>query len=130
MNEHMEHTKVEQGEMQHINVELLGHKGEIEGVFAQAADGLWLKEDRLFVWVRFEEAVESTLSFAVGLPLKPYGKDELLRLVKSEGEKQLTDIIEKDRQQRTERKAKELRESYVNSVADQVKASLGQNELH
>ena len=109
-------------------VEILGHKGEIEDIFARAADDLWQKEDELHVWIRFEEAVESTISFAVSLPLKPYGKDELLRLVKTEGEKQLTAIIEKDRQQRTERKAEELRKNYVDSVADQVKSNLGIEE--
>ncbi len=121
----MNQNEAKQSEVQHIDVELLGHQGVIEDIFARAADGLWRKEDELHVWIRFDEAVESTLSFAVDLPLKPYDRDELLQLVKSEGEKQLKAIIEKDRKQRTERKAEELRKNYVDSVADQVKKSLG-----
>lgn len=124
----MNQNEAKQSEVQHIEVELLGHRGEIEDIFARAADGLWHKEDSLHVWIRFDEAVEGILSFAVDLPLKPYGKTQLLNLVKAKGEKQLADIIERDRTGRKEREMKNLRESYANSVADRVKENIGRKQ--
>lgn len=59
-------------------LEILGHKVKIERVTGQAKDGLRWKENRLVVWLTFDEPVVVVSSFAVVLPVRKYKRDEFL----------------------------------------------------
>jgi len=92
-------------------VEILGHKAKIEQVSGQPKHKPWHKEEKLVVWLEFEEAVDGVISFAVELPVKKYEREEFLYNVRRRGEEELKRILERqeekerERQERTERKA-------------------------
>jgi hypothetical protein len=84
--------------MSEIYVDILGHKAEVTGIKGRLLDGIWYKEDYLDVWLQFAEgeAVGSTLSFGIVLPVKNYGRDELLKAIRDEGERRLKEIKAND----------------------------------
>ena len=90
-------------------VEILGHKAKIERVSGQAKDDLHWKEDQLVVWLAFDEAVGSVLSFAIYLPVKKYKREEFLYNVRRRGEEALqrirveNELLKREMQERDER---------------------------
>lgn len=76
-------------------VEILGHKAKIGKIAGQLQLQPWSPMDRLVVWLVFDEAVGSTLSFAVLLPAKKYKREEFLFNVRRRGEEGLKLILER-----------------------------------
>lgn len=111
-----------------VYVEILGHKARIKGIYGRVGDGIPHKEDHLCVYLEFDEAVDSTLGFAFGLPAKSYGKDEFLAVVVEEGGKALSRILERGRGEREERRVKEQRQERVDSIAADIKSTIGFEE--
>ena len=87
-----------------IPIEVMGHKAIIDFVSARQADEIWYKEDFLMASISFDEAVDSTLGFAVHLPVKRYEKDEFIAAVKAEAEVTLPKRLEKHRQEGEKRR--------------------------
>ena len=108
-----------------IEIEILGHKAKIDYVSARQADGVWHKEDFLMVSLTFDESVESTLGFAVHLPVKRYGKDEFIARVKAEAEDTLPKLLEKHRQESEKRKREQEKQEALDLVAGEIKSEIG-----
>jgi len=103
-------------------VEILGHKAKIESVRGQVKDGLRWKEDQLVVWLSFDEAVSSVLSFATCLPVKQYEREEFLYNVRRRGEEELERILEGREKEKREREERQQRRAAVDAVAAQAQS--------
>ncbi|MBA7699966.1 hypothetical protein ES703_108672 [subsurface metagenome] len=103
-------------------VEILGHKAKIERVTGQAKDDLHWKEDQLVVWLAFDEAVGSILSFAIYLPAKKYERDEFLYNVRRRGEEDLKRILERQEKEKGEMEYREQRKAAVDAVAAEAQS--------
>ena len=101
-------------------VEILGHKARIESVRGQERLEPWWKEDQLVVWLAFDEAVGSTLSFAVYLPVKKYDRAEFLYNVQRRGEETLRRILVKDEKEKREMQERDEQQKALDAVAAEV----------
>jgi len=108
-----------------IEIEIMGHKAKIDFVSARQADGIWYKEDFLMVGISFDEAVDGTLGFAVRLPVKVYGRDEFVALVKEEAEKTLPELLQKHRQESDKRKREQEKQEALDLVVGEIKSEIG-----
>jgi len=78
-----------------IKIELLGYKGTLTHMASRIAHLPWQKEDELLAYIDFEEPLPaSIISTAISIPVKDYSREEFLKIVKEEGEKQLTVSLE------------------------------------
>ncbi len=100
-----------------VEIEILGHKAKIERVSSQLRDGLHWKEDQLIVWLSFDEAVDSVLSFAIYLPVKKYERDEFLYNVRRRGEEDLKRILERHERENREMQERDERQKALDAVA-------------
>ncbi|MBA7511363.1 hypothetical protein ES705_03356 [subsurface metagenome] len=105
-----------------IEIEIMGYKATIERVSGQIKDGLHWKEDQLIVWLAFDEAVGSVLSFATCLPVKKYERDEFLYNVRRRGEEDLKRILAKHEEERQELEDRQKRQTAVDAVAAEVQS--------
>lgn len=105
-----------------MEIEILGHKAKIERVSGQVKLEPWYKEDQLVVWISFDEAVDSVLSFATYLPVKKYDREEFLYNVRRRGEEELKRILEKDEKKRRELKDTQDRQAAVDAVAAEAQS--------
>jgi len=102
----------------------------IERITARPADpsNPWHKEDSLDVWLTFERGEGkypgSTLGFGVSLPVKDYQPDELLALIKTEGERQLEGTQVLADEYRAIVQAKETRQRELDTLVSQLTSSL------
>ncbi len=103
-------------------VEILGHKAKIERVSGQVKQEPWHKEDQLVVWLAFDEAVGSVLSFAVLLPVKKYEREEFLYNVRRRGEEELQRILEKNGKEKREMRERDERQKSLDAVAAEVQS--------
>jgi len=103
-------------------VEILGHKAKIERVSSQLRDGLHWKEDQLVVWLAFDEAVGSVLSFAVLLPVKKYEREEFLYNVRRRGEEELKRILERHDKEKREMQERDERQKALDAVAAEAQS--------
>lgn len=113
---------------QKVEIEVGGHKAWIESVVAQAAGGTLVPwDDRLCVWLSFDESVDSILGFPVYLPALPaaYGKEVFLANVKREGEKALEIHLRQGREARVKRAKEEEKQAALDRIADAVKITIG-----
>ncbi|MBA7712919.1 hypothetical protein ES703_121912 [subsurface metagenome] len=106
-------------------VEILGHKAKIERVTGQVKLEPWWSEDQLEIWLSFDEAVDSTLSFATYLPAKRYAdREEFLEEVRRRGEEDLKRILAKDEEKRKEREERQQRQKALDAVAAEAQSLL------
>jgi len=105
-----------------VDIEILGHKGKITQVSSQEANPPWYKEDRLVVWISFDEPVDSTISFATTIPVVDYSKAGFLEVVKEAGEKDLARIVETNKKEREESRARSQRREKLDHLAKDVEA--------
>jgi len=103
-------------------VEILGHKAKIERVSSQLRDGLHWKEDQLVVWLAFDEAVGSVLSFATYLPVKKYEREEFLYNVRQRGEEALKRILERHEKEKREMQERDERKAALDAVAAEAQS--------
>lgn len=106
------------------------YEAGIERISAHAADSHspWHKDDELHVWLAFEHGEGkypgSILSFGVKLPVKDYKPDELLALIKKEGERELERFQVKADEDRAYLEAKDARQKELDKIASQLTNSL------
>ena len=106
-------------------LEILGHKAKIESITGQAKDDLRWKEDQLVVWLSFDEAVGSVLSFATYLPAKKYAdRDEFLYNVRRRGGEALKRILERHEEEKREREERDERKAAVDALAAEAQSLL------
>ena len=103
-------------------VEILGHKAKIDRVSGQPKLEPWHKEDRLVVWLEFDEAVDGVLSFAVLLPVKKYEREEFLYNVRRRGEEELQRILVKNELEKREIQEKKERQAAVDAAAAEAQS--------
>ena len=80
-----------------VEVEIMGHKAKIERVSTQLGERSIdiSAKDHLVVWLAFDEAVGSLLSFGILLPVKKYDREEFLYNVCRRGEEDLKQHLAK-----------------------------------
>lgn len=107
------------------------YEANIGEIGARAADprSPWHKEDELHVWLEFVAGHPgSILSFGLTLPVKQYKPDELLALIKEEGEKALEESMNKADEDRVYMNTRKARQEYVDGIASQISDSLSGGE--
>lgn len=107
-----------------IEIEILGHKAKLSGIRGRLKDGIWRKEDYIEVWFRFEEAVDGTLGFAIELPVRNYGKDQFLEVVRREGEKKLKEILKDDAAKGAQQRQEKARQRDLDSLVSQIESMI------
>lgn len=101
-----------------MEVEILGHKAKIERVSNQLSQFPWQPVDCLIAWLKFDEAVGSTISFAIELPAKKYAdREALLYHIRWRGEEALRRSLERDEAKDEERKTLEDRGKVLDALA-------------
>lgn len=113
-----------------VRIQIGGHKVWIDSVFAQAAGGTVVPwDDRLCVFLRFDESADSILGFYVGfyvyLPVKRYERDEFLVHVRREGEKELEIHLRQGREARAKRAQEEEKQRDLDRIAAGVRTAIG-----
>lgn len=108
-----------------VAVEILGNKAHIESVTGRAADKTWRPEDAIQVWLGFEEAVGSILSFGINLTVREYTRDEFLKAVQQEGEHTLKRMLGEDQLNRALRMGKVQKQNELDKIAWRIKAAIG-----
>lgn len=103
-------------------VEILGHKAKIERVSGQEKLEPWHKEEKLVVWLAFDEAVDSILSFAVLLPVKKYEREEFLYNVRRRGEEELKRILERHEKEKREMQERDERKAALDAVVAEAQS--------
>ncbi len=113
----------------------VSYEAGIERITAHASDSRspWHHEDRLEVWLTFEKSEGkypgSTLGFGVTLPVKDYKTDELLKLIKTEGERELEEFQVKADKDQAISEARDARQGELNVLASQLTKSLKEIRL-
>ncbi|MBA7716282.1 hypothetical protein ES703_125351 [subsurface metagenome] len=106
--------------MEKLIIEVAGHKVTIESIKGRLADGVWHKEDYLDVWVSFDPYVESVISTGIELPIKNYGKSELIQAIKQKLEKKIPEMKDEYRKRQKEREIETKRQEDLDSLAKQL----------
>jgi len=105
-----------------LPIELLGHKGRIRAIWSRVALPLWQEADELLAYVEFDEPIDSTAGYPISVPVKDYSPEEFLRVVRENGEKELAAALQRWRQERAQRQAKETREEGLKKLAVSIAA--------
>jgi len=105
-----------------MKIKLLGYEAEVEWISPQPAYAPWHPEDTIAVWFKFEEAVASTLSFAIDIEARDYTQQEFIDLITVKGEEELRDIIKKDAERREEALKRDNKRKELNKLT----ANLGE----
>ena len=103
-------------------VEILGYKATIERISGQEKLEPWHKEEKLVVWLSFDEAVGSVLSFAVLLPVKKYEREEFLYNVRRRGEEELQLILERHAKVKREMAERNERKKALDDMAAEAQS--------
>jgi len=108
-----------------IEIELCGYRGKITHIWVRGADP-WHPKDMLYVNVEFDEPYpENIISTAISIPAKEYSREELLRVVKEEGERQVSETLAKHREEREDRQCKKERREELDDLAKRMGELLG-----
>jgi len=108
-----------------MKVELLGNEAEVSQISPRMAFQPWHPADTLSVWFEFKEAVGSTLSFAIDIEAKDYGRQEFEAVIRVKGEEALRGILQKDEEARAKTTEFESRRKVLNKLTADVGDKLG-----
>lgn len=109
-----------------IKIELCGYGGRITHIWAREADPPWHQKDTLYVNVEFDEPYpENIISTAILIPAKEYSQEELLRVIKKEGEGQVSETLAKERKERGDRQCRGERREELDALAKRMEELLG-----
>lgn len=112
-----------------IEIELCGHKGRITHIWAREAYPLLNPEDTLYVDVEFDEPYpENIISTAISVPVKyasGRNREDLLYLIKTEGEKQIAETLTKHRKEREDSQRRQERREELDALAKRMGELLG-----
>ncbi|MBA7716131.1 hypothetical protein ES703_125196 [subsurface metagenome] len=103
-------------------VEILGHKAKIERVYGQVKMLPFHPEEKLVVWLEFDEAVGGTLSFAVEIPVKKYEREEFIYNVRRRGEEGLQRIMDRQAGEDRERQERDERQAALDALAAEAQS--------
>lgn len=108
-----------------IEIELCGYKGRINRIWASGASPPVSPEDIFYVNVSFEEPYpEDILSTAFIIPAKEYSREELLAVIKKEGERQLAEAIARHAKEREDNTLRKQRQEELNTLAKRMEGVL------
>jgi len=109
-----------------IEIELCGHKGRITGIWAREALPPWYPEDMLYFLFDFDEPQpQGILSTAVIVPAKEYSREELLAVVKKEGEQQVAETIARYVKEREASALRQQKQVELDALAKRTEELLG-----
>jgi len=103
-----------------VEIEVMGHKAKIKWIKAQLANPPFSTKDSLSVWIELDEPVDGTISFGTIIPVKNYGKEELLETIRMYAENDMQVMKERHRQAEEEREQKKAREKDLNELGEQL----------
>jgi len=99
-------------------VEILGHKAKMGSITGQSKNESCVEKDRLQVWLSFDEAVGSVLSFPIYLPAKKYAdRNELLYNIRRCGEEALKRILGRHEEAERKREERDERQKVLDALA-------------
>ncbi len=103
-----------------MKIKLLEYEAEVEWISPRPANAgpmaIWHPSDTISVWLKFKEAVASTLSFAIDIEAKDYTKQEFIDLITVKGEEELRDIIKKEAERREEGLKRDSKRKELNKL--------------
>lgn len=101
------------------------YEAEIEEMFPQSAYPPWHPRGMINVWLKFDEAVGSCLSFAVSIEPRDYTRELFLDTVRVLAEATLTEIISKDIKAKEEDQKREESRKALNKITANLGDKLG-----
>lgn len=109
-----------------MEIELLGHKGKIDSVFARPVNPPWSQSEKIFVSIDFtDEPFDSIIGTAVELPVADYDSVSLIKALKEHGEPQLKETLARHLKESDTAEKSHERQIELDAVADKVKANIG-----
>ena len=101
-----------------IGIELCGYKAKITHIGARRAFSPWHPEDQLLAYIEISEPrPQAIISTAVAIPVREYSREELLRVVKEEGDKQLSQTLTRAREEQEKSAHQIRRQEELNAAA-------------
>jgi hypothetical protein len=108
-----------------VGIELCGYKAKITHVWTRQAFPPWHPEDQLLACIEFDEPrPQAIISTAVAIPVKEYSRDELLRVVKEEGGKQLAQTLARAREESEKTTRQRQRQEELDAAAKKAEEVL------
>ena len=108
-----------------IGIELCGYKAKITHIGARRAFPPWHPEDQLLAYIEFgEPRPQAIISTAIAIPVKEYSRDELLRVVKQEGDKQLSQTLTRAREEGEKTTRQRQRQEELDAAAKRAEEAL------
>lgn len=108
-----------------IEIELCGYRGIITRIWAREASPPEVPGDIFYVSVSFKEPYpEDILSTAFDIPAKEYSREELLAIIKKEGEGQLARAIIKRTMERVDNAFRKQRREELGTLAKRMEEVL------
>ena len=80
----------------------------------------WHPEDQITVWIDLDKPIDGTSGFGISLPVKDYDRREFLASVIQEGEKELKEILARNKVEREEQLKRKARERELDASAQNI----------
>lgn len=108
-----------------VEIELSGHKGRIRHIWGRVARPPWNPKDVLDVWIEFDEPYQEGISgVAIIIPAKEYYPNELITMIRKEGEQQLAKTIKERIKERESDELRRRKKETVDSLAGKAEKAL------
>lgn len=107
-----------------IEIELSGHKGKIRHVWGRVARPPYSLKDVLDIFVDFDEEIEGILGMTIVIPAKEYDPAELKAIIKKEGERQFSQLIENQLKEKAESQLRQQKGEAVKTLAEKAERAL------
>lgn len=106
------------GEKISIEVELCGYRAIISRILVREALPPFHPEDQLLVVVEFDEPCpQAIISTAIAIPVKEYSREELLKVIKEEGDKQLSWALARSAREKDANEQRRQRRAELDGIA-------------
>jgi hypothetical protein len=95
-----------------IKIELAGHNARIKHIWSSLS-----KENALSIWVEIDGQPEGLAGMAISIPAKEYSREELLVVIKKQGDKQVADAIAERKKEIEEHSLQRQRHEKLHDLA-------------
>ena len=109
-----------------MEIEVMGHKGQIYDVKAEQGGLRWPGEDDLIVFLSFNEPGEPAFGFIVNLPARRWSREDFLLLVKDRAGDKVAEILAHSKEDIKEHQRQWYeRQKELDALVNEIKSEIG-----
>ena len=108
-----------------MEIEVMGHKGQIYDIKAQQDGIRWPGEDTLIVFLSFDEPGEPAFGFIVTLPARRWSRADFLQLVKDRADDVVAEILDTSEDSKEHQRQWYERQKELGHLVDEIKSEIG-----